>query len=344
VRAVAIGEDRRLEPTELEERPVQPHEARVEVAFCGICGSDLHLRPSEAVPVGSVMGHEFSGTVTEAGEVVEGFAPGDRVAVFPFAPCGECSNCRRGDDHVCQQAPITGLGLGANPGGYAESVVVDGSMLIPIPDELSFEHGALVEPLAVALHGIEIGEARPGDRCVVIGAGPIGVMTALGLRARGIEDVLVVERNERRQERIRALGFEAFGLDGVHDRVLEAFGGEVPDVVLECAGNPAAPELAIELVRARGIVVLLGVLEEPVEISQLVLMIKEAQVRASFAYRHEEFQEAVELLTAGKVPAGRLITATAPLEAAQSMFERLEDPATDHIKILLAPSGGLSHT
>lgn len=259
VRAVRIGEDRRLQPAELEERSLQPHEARVAVAFCGICGSDLHLRPSEAVPVGSVMGHELSGTVTEVGPAVKGFAVGDRVAVFPFAPCGECSSCARGDDHVCQQAAVTGLGLGVNPGGYAESVVLDGSMLVSIPDELSFEHGALVEPLAVALHGIEVGEAQPGDRCVVIGAGPIGVMTALGLRALGIDDVL---------------------------------------------------------------------------------MIKEAQVRASFAYRHEEFEEAVRLLAAGKAPADLLITGTAPLEAAQSMFDRLDDPATEDIKILLDPNAG----
>src|SRR4029078_898447 len=129
-----------------------------------------------------------SGTVAEAGDAVEGFASGDRVAIFPFAPCGECSNCLRGAAPVCQQAAVTGLGLGMNQGGYAETVVVPGSMLVPIPDSLSFEHGALVEPLAVALHGIEIGEARPGDRCVVIGAGPIGVMTALALRARGIEE------------------------------------------------------------------------------------------------------------------------------------------------------------
>jgi 2-desacetyl-2-hydroxyethyl bacteriochlorophyllide A dehydrogenase len=234
-------------------------------------------------------------------------------------------------------AATTGLGLGLRPGAYAESVVVDGSMLVRIPDELSFEHGALVEPLAVALHGVQIGEAESGDRCVVIGAGPIGAMTALALRARGIERVLVVERNERRQERMRDLGFEAVGLEGVHDRVLSWFGGEAGDVVLECAGNPAAPQLAIELVRARGIVALLGVLEEPVQISQLVLLIKEAQIRGSFAYRRTEFEEAVELLAAGRLPVDRLITGTAPLEAAQAMFERLENPATADIKILLTP-------
>jgi 2-desacetyl-2-hydroxyethyl bacteriochlorophyllide A dehydrogenase len=337
MRAVAIAEDRSLRPTELEERALQPEEARVGVAFCGICGSDIHLRVSPAVPAGSVMGHEFAGTVTEVGSSVSGFSPGDRVAVYPFVACGECPNCRRGDEHVCQNAAVTGLGLGQNPGGYAESVVVHQSMLVPIPAGLSFEHGALVEPLAVALHGIDIGEATPASRCVVVGAGPIGVMTALALRARGVEQVLVIEKNEQRQQRMRELGVDAVGLEDVHLRVLERLGGELPDVVYECAGNPAAPQLAIELVRSRGIVVLMGVLEEPVEISQLVLVIKEAQMRASFAYRRRDFDEAVTLLADGKLPADRLITGTAPLEQAQQMFERLQDPSTGEIKILLEP-------
>jgi (R,R)-butanediol dehydrogenase/meso-butanediol dehydrogenase/diacetyl reductase len=337
VRAIAIAEDRSLEPTDLPEKPLEAGEARVSVAFCGICGSDLHMRPSPALRPGTVLGHEFSGTVSELGAGVEGFSVGDRVAIYPFEPCGQCPNCLRGDLHVCQQAATSGLGLGANPGAYAESVVVRASMLVPIPDELSMEDGALVEPLAVALHGINVGDTELNDRCVVIGAGPIGVMTGFALRARGIEDVLIVEKNERRQERMRSFGFDAVGLEDVHNKVIESLGGDLPDRVFECAGNPAAPQLAIELVRSRGVIVLLGVLEEPIEISQLVLLIKEAQMRASFAYRREEFEEAVELLAARKLPTERLITGTAPLEDAQKMFDMLEDPATEQIKILLAP-------
>lgn len=337
MRAVAIAEDRTLRPVELERHALGSNEVRVEVAFCGICGSDLHLRHSPAVPAGSVMGHEFSGVVAEVGESVEGHRPGDRVAVYPFAPCGECANCARGDLHVCMQAAVTGLGMGANPGAYAESVVAAESMLLRLPEGMSLAHGALIEPLAVALHGIAIGETEPGDTCAVIGAGPIGTMTALGLKAKGTERVVVVERNERRQERMRALGVEATGLDDVHVRVMDALGGEPPDVVFECAGNPAAPALATELVRSRGIIVLLGVLEEPVEISQLVLMIKEAQMRASFAYTRGDFEEAADLLARGRLPADALITHTAPLERAQEMFERLESASTEDVKILLAP-------
>jgi 2-desacetyl-2-hydroxyethyl bacteriochlorophyllide A dehydrogenase len=338
VRAVAIAEDRSLNPTEISEPTLEPGQVRVEVAFCGICGSDIHMRRSPAVPAGSVMGHEFSGVVAGVGGAVAGVSEGDRVAVYPFAPCGQCPSCLRGDTHVCQQATVTGLGLGGTPGAYAEFVVVEAGMLVPLPDSLPLEHGALVEPLAVALHGIDLGETEWSSRCVVIGAGPIGVMTALGLRARGVENVLVVEKNERRQERTRSLGVEAVGLEEVHERVMGHFGGELPDIVFECAGNPAAPQLAIELVRPRGIIVLLGVLEEPVEISQLVLLIKEGQMRASFAYRREEFEEAVTLLAAGKLPAERLVTETAPLERAQELFAELEDPTTEQIKVLLRPA------
>ncbi len=309
MRAVAISEDRSLRPTTLEERGLGPTEVRVAVAYCGICGSDLHLRHSEAVAPGSVMGHEFSGTISETGESVEGFAAGDRVTVYPFAPCGECPSCRRGNSHVCMNAAVTGLGLGMNPGGYAESVVTEASTLVPLPDGLSLEHGALVEPLAVGLHGVAIGEARPGDTCAVIGAGPIGVMTALALKAKGIDDIVVIERNERRRRRMGSFGVAAVGLEDVHMRVMDTLGGEPPSVVFECAGNPAAPQLAIELVRTKGIVVLLGVLEEPVEISQLVLIIKEAQMRAAFAYTRDDFDEAVQLLADGKLPADDLITA-----------------------------------
>jgi 2-desacetyl-2-hydroxyethyl bacteriochlorophyllide A dehydrogenase len=337
MRAIAIAEDRRLAPTELEERALEANEARVRVAFCGICGSDIHMRPSPAIPAGAVMGHEFSGTVSELGSAVKGFSVGDRVAVYPFASCGECPNCRRGDYHVCQQAATTGLGLGMNPGAYAESVVVQEEMLVRLPPDLPLEHGALVEPLAVGLHGVTIGEASAGDRCLVIGAGPIGLMTALSLRARGIERVIVVEKNDRRRERIESFGFDSFGLDSIHEKVIDAFDGDLPDVIFECAGNPAAPQLAIELVRSRGVIVLLGVLEEPVEISQLVLLIKEAQIRASFAYRRDEFEEAADLLAAGQIPADRLITGTVALERAQEMFEQLEDPGTEQIKVLLTP-------
>lgn len=145
-----------------------------------------------------------------------------------------------------------------------------------------------------------------------------------------------VEKNPRRRERMRDLGVEAVGLDAVHEAVLGALGAP-PRLVFECAGNPAAPNLAIELVAPTGRVVLLGVLEEPVHISQLLLMLKEGELRASFAYRPSDFDEAIELIAAGKVPVERLVTAREPLERTEAMFDELVRPETEQIKVLLKP-------
>jgi 2-desacetyl-2-hydroxyethyl bacteriochlorophyllide A dehydrogenase len=327
LRAVVITGDRSLELRELDEPEPGEGQVRVRVAACGICGSDLHMLPSPALPAGTVMGHEFAGEVDALGPGVEGFAVGDRVCVFPFKPL---------DHHDLEVAMNTGLGMGGAHGAYAEKVVAGQEMLWRLPDGLELEQGALVEPLAVALHAVDIAALEGSDPCAVIGAGPIGIMTAVALRARGVERVVGIEKNERRAARMAELGFDAVGLDGVHEAVIERLGGP-PQVVFECAGNPAAPGLAIELVAPTGRVVLLGVLEEPVPISQLLLMLKEAEIRSSFAYRPKDFDEAIELIAAGKVPVEDLITGREPLERAGEMFAELVSPGTEHVKVLLTP-------
>lgn len=332
MRAVVLNDERVLEARDVEQPSPGPGQVLVRVEACGICGSDLHMRPSEAVQPGTVFGHEFAGVVESLGDGTEGWSEGDRVCVFPFKPL---------DHHDLEVAMASGIGLGQIPGAYAEAIVVDTESLWRLPEGMELEHGALVEPLAVALHGLNIGGVESSDTCAVVGAGPIGVMTAVALRARGVERIVVVEKNVQRQERMRNLGFEAVGLDGVHEAVVMALGA-APSVVLECAGNPAAPNLAVELVGTSGRIVLLGVLEEPVEINQLLLLLKEASVHASFAYRPAEFDEAIELIAAGKVPAAQLITAREPLERAEEMFAELLSPATQHIKVLLRPNSRIA--
>lgn len=328
MRAVVIQPDRSLAVDEVPDPEPGPGQVRLRVAACGICGSDLHMRPSEGLlPAGSIMGHEFSGTIDAVGEGVEGWSPGDRVCVFPGKPL---------ERHDIAAQLEAGVGLGPLPGAYAEAVVVNAETLWRLPDELELEHGALVEPLAVALHGLDVAGVEAGEPVAVLGAGPIGMMVLVALRARGVERVVAVEPNERRRALAAELAPAAVGLEGVHAAVVEAL-GEPPARVLECAGHPSAPPLAIELVASSGVVCLLGVLEEPIEISQMNLMLKEAQVRASFAYRPASFDEAVELLAAGRVPAERLITAREPLERAEEMFAELQRPDTDQVKVVLRP-------
>jgi len=323
VRAVVLGPGGSLAIEEVPEPVPGPGEVRLRVAACGLCGSDLHLRSMGILPPGYVMGHEFAGVVDAVGPGVTGWSEGDRAAVYPFAPSPEHD----------MTASVTGIGCGGPAGGLAEACVVGADRLWRLPPSLPTETGALVEPLAVALHALDVAGVRPDDACAVVGAGPIGVLVVAALRARGVTRVAAVEPNERRRARA---GVAAFGLEGVHEQVMAELGGP-PRVVFECAGHPSAPGLALELVAPSGVVTLLGVLDEPVPISQLLLMVKEAQIRASFCYRPASFDEAVGLLADGAVAAERLVTSRRPLADTPDVVAELATPGTEEVKVLLVP-------
>src|SRR6266700_1440849 len=149
MRAVAIVEDRSLQLVEVPEPDLKPDEVRIAVSFCGICGSDLHMREMPFVPPGVVLGHEFTGVITETGSAVTGWAPGDRVAANPFDPCGQCQACSSGFPELCPTNTRRGIGLIAYYGAYAETVVAPQASLFRLPEALSDKHGAIAEPLAV---------------------------------------------------------------------------------------------------------------------------------------------------------------------------------------------------
>jgi 2-desacetyl-2-hydroxyethyl bacteriochlorophyllide A dehydrogenase len=329
LKAIAVGPDQTLELREVSDPVPGDDQVVVDVEACGICGSDLHMLPSGVLAEGSILGHELAGVLSDIGSGVDGWSAGDRVCVYPFAPI---------DRLDIPTALASGIGLGTNDGGYAERMICDASMLWRLPDQVELAHGALVEPLAVGLHGIDISGAQPGQSVCVLGCGPIGAMTIVGLRARGFENVVVIEPNPDRRELATRLGAaHAFGLESVHEAVLGAFDGMAPEIVIECAGHVSAPGLAVELIAAEGTIALVGMLDEPVPISQLNVMLKEAVVRGSFAYRPKGFDEAVAMLAAGTVPVDDLITSRHPLEDTPACFEELLRPGTPELKILLQP-------
>jgi len=323
VKAVTLDAIGELVWSEVPEPLPGPGEVRLRVAACGLCGSDAHLREMGILPPGYVMGHEFSGVVDAVGHGVTGWSEGDAACVYPFVP----------SDVHDMTATVTGIGCGGPAGGLAEACVVPASRLWRLPPSVPVAHGALVEPLAVALHGLDVAGVTPDDAVAVVGAGPIGALVAVALKARGVGNVAVVEPNEGRRA---LLDVPAFGLDGVHEALMAELGGP-PRVVFECAGNPSAPGLALELVAPSGVVALLGVLNEPVPISQLLLMVKEAQLRASFCYRPASFDEAVGMLADGRVPVDRLVTSTRPLEETGEVMTELRTPGTAELKVLLTP-------
>ena len=332
MRAVKVDDDRRLVAVECPAPEPGPGQALIDVAYCGICGSDLHFREvPELFPAGTVPGHEFSGRIARVGAGVRGWRAGDRVCVLPFGQCGDCEACRAGDEQVCPHAVTDGVGLGTGrPGAYAGQVVVDGRMLFSLPDSVDDRAGTLVEPLAVAIRAVDLARVAPEEPVLVLGAGPIGLLTALVLRHRGMQRVLVCSRNPARGERAGALGLDTVSID-------DAQSAESPACVFECAGTPAAAQLAVQILRPLGRLLLVGLSLSPLDLAAPPIVIKELEIRGVIAYRRAQFQVAIDMLAAGAIPVGDLITEVVPLEEAESAFQSLTRRGSEQLKILLAP-------
>ena len=329
MRLVEVTDDRSLRLIERELDPPGPGQVELEVAYCGICGSDLHFRDvPELFPAGTVPGHEMSCRVAALGDGVSGWALGQRVAVLPFAQCGECETCLGGNEQVCPQAVPNGVGLGTGrPGAYAERLLVDERMLFALPDSVSDQAGTLVEPLAVAVRAVSVAAVDLDESVVVLGAGPVGLLTGLVLRAHGHTRAAIVSRNPARAERAAALGLRVVAADEVDEVAC----------VFECAGTPSAARQAIDVVRPLGTVLLIGMSLEPLDLAAPPIIIKELTIRGVLTYNRAEFAEAIELLASGAVPGDDLITGTAPLEDAESMFQALTSPGNEHVKVVLRP-------
>ena len=339
VRSVEVGVDRGLATVERELSPPGPGQVLLDVAFCGICGSDLHFRDVPALfPAGTVPGHELSGRIAELGTGVTGWSVGDRVSVLPFAQCGECVHCLAGDEQVCLHAVPNGVGLGTGrAGAYAERMLADATMLFALPDTVDDRAGTFVEPLAVAVRALDRAALQPDEPVAVLGAGPIGLLMALVLREQGHERFVLVSRNSRRAEHAQALGLPTVALDGAETAVPEALGAP-PTCVFECAGSPSAARLAVELLQPLGRVILVGMSLEPLDLAAPPILIKELELRGVVSYRRAHFARAIELLASGRIPTDELITHTAPLDEAEAMFQALTAPGNAHVKILLDPS------
>lgn len=338
MRAVVIADDRTMQLTDIEKPPLGADQVRVRVVRCGICGSDLHARKNPRYPAGAVLGHEIVGRLVEVGAELRGWEEGERVALYHGTPCGDCEMCRAGRSYMCTNHLSRALGLGVAPGGYADEIVVPPSLLHRIPQVLSYDHAALAEPLSISIHGVHQAKVEAGDAVCVLGAGPIGAMAACALHARGVKDVVVVDPNDGRREKMRALGFATVGLHDPVTEVVAALGGRRPIAVLECSGHPTAAGLAVDLVAYTGRVVLQGVPREPIALSQFAIVQKEVELVGAASCTQDELDDALKLLTAGLIPADALVTAVVPLERTQELFDALTSAQNTHMKVLLAPS------
>ncbi|MCU1488737.1 MAG: adh [Acidimicrobiaceae bacterium] len=331
-----------------EPAPPLPGEAVVEVAACGVCGTDLHeyasgphlIRPGAHPLTGKAppfaLGHELAGRVLALGGEVPGIAVGDRVCVDPCWRCGECWWCRRGEYHLCPSGGAVGL---ASPGGFATAVTVPLAGLVPLPDAISDRVGAVVEPLAVGLHAAHRGGVGMGDAVLVHGAGPIGIAALLAVRAAGAATVFVSDPLPERRERALRLGAtEAYdpATDDVRREVFVRTGRVGPDVVIEATGRPELVASALETVRRGGHVVVAGVGSGSVSFDPTRLTFYERSLVGSLGYNFD-LPRVVALLAADRIDAAELVAEVRPLADGVEVFAELCAEPGRHLKVLLEP-------
>lgn len=336
MRVAVISEPGRLDVREQPRPEPGQGELLIEVAFCGICGTDLHAIHAGLLPIGSVLGHECTGVVTEAGEGTE-HRIGQRVVIRPSFICGQCPYCRRGDFRLCPDHFRKTVGVGA-PGAFADAVVVKDYMAIPLPDGVPLDRAALVEPLACGVLSTRIAELERSDRVVVLGAGPIGLMVLACARQAGVAEIVVFERSPERRRLALELGADLALQMEEADAAPAWIADDGADVAFECAGAQTTLDAATTMTRSGGRIVVVALFDRPMSIDLPSIVPKGITISGAIGSRAEDFQRAIDLIAAGAVPADRLISDVLPLERIADAFARLRRP-DGAVKILIAPNG-----
>jgi 2-desacetyl-2-hydroxyethyl bacteriochlorophyllide A dehydrogenase len=270
----------------------------------------------------AVLGHEMAGTIAAVGPGVERFHTGDRVTVMPLDPCGDCPACRAGHSHVCHRLKFIGID---EPGAMQALWTVPAHTLHHLPDSVSFQQGALIEPVAVACHDVRLAQVRPDEYVVVQGGGPIGALIAMVAEAAGAR-VVMTEINPHRIALARELGLDVINAQttDVAAMVNEETGGAGADVVFEVSGSAAGAELMTKLPRTRGRICVVAIFAEPPKVDLFRFFWRELRLLGARVYEHQDFDQAIQFAASGRLPLDKLITRIAPIDDLEESFRQLE--------------------
>ncbi len=321
-----------MEIREIPRPRPKDNELLVKVAFCGICGSDIHqVQYGMEEPDNVMMGHESSGVIAEVGSKVEGWSEGDRVIVSRVRRCGRCWFCRNDLPQLCRHHQM------ASNGGYAEFFTCTSEHLHRIPDEVSLEAAALWNPLTNAIHAVQLSRQKMADFVVVLGAGPIGLLTIASAKRAGAFPILATEVQPRRAEAARRMGANLV-LNPLEDNVMEAcikIHEQGAAVVYDCAGGAGTLQEAIMYARCGGQVILIGIHMEFFSFSTLLWVMKQVDVQAAFGLT-DQIPIAIEMMRDGTVRENDVISSIIPLDELPGMMKKLFGP-NDEIKVLVRP-------
>ncbi len=300
----------KIEFREIETPVPKAGEVLIWIMKIGVCGSDIHVwhgkHPFTSYPV--TQGHEVSGEIAALGAGVENLEVGQKVTIQPQVVCGKCYPCRHGKYNLCETLKVMGF---QTTGVASEYFAVDAAKVTPLPQEMSFDEGAMIEPLAVAVHAVRKFGDMQGMRVAVLGAGPIGILVAQAAKGMGAESVLITDISDLRLEKARQCGVDFcvntreadFG-----EALVSSFGPDKADVIYDCAGNNVTMGQAIRCARKGSTIILVAVFAGMAEVDLAVLNDHELDLNTTMMYRNEDYLEAIELVRAGKVDLKPLIS------------------------------------
>lgn len=329
-----IGDGTIAVTSSVQETPPRADEVQIEVAFTGICGTDLHILAGDMdhrVTLPATLGHEMSGTVTQVGTEVTDLIPGTIVTVMPLDWCGNCSTCKAGFEHICPNLDFIGIDTA---GAMQTLWNVPASCVVPVPDSVSLQDAALIEPLAVAVHDVNRSRLSEGETALVIGGGPIGQLIALVAKQLGAKVVLAEPDADRRRF---ADSNGVFAVDPFSANLAEVIDDQTDgvgaDVVFEVAGRPDTALTAVQYARPRGRVVIVAIHPKPVPMDLHRMFWRELEIFGARVYERNDFDKAVSLMVSGELPLHRLITDVVSLQDAQKAFDQLS--SSQAMKVLV---------
>lgn len=340
MKALTVVDKETFELREIEKPTVTSGKVLIKVAYAGICGSDIPRYFAGAVhSFPQILGHEFSGIVEEVGENVTRVKRGDRVAVAPLVPCGKCDYCQTGEPAMCTQYSFIGS---RESGAMAEYVSVPEVNCIKVPDGLSLKEAALVEPLTVAIHGVDRVHLPAGSRVMVIGVGTIGLLTLLTLRAKGAGEIIVVDLNDNKLELSKQIGADVL-INPLNQPLEQYFSDhELPEIVYETSGSSITQVQAIEFVKKKGKVVYIGTCNKEItfppktfeKILRGELEVTGSWMSYSSPFPGYEWEAGLRYMANKTIDVNPLITGEFSLEDKEIPFEKMIEKNSKHVKLL----------
>jgi len=329
-------------PGEIEFRDVPVPKVKkgqvlVKIRRIGICGSDIHVyhgkHPYTSYPV--VQGHEVSGEIVKLNNGGSNFKEGDKITIQPQVVCGECYSCKHGQNHICDNLKVMGF---QTTGMASEYFAVDAEKVLKLPENINYDHGALVEPLAVAVHALKRGGDIKGRNVLVLGAGPIGNLVAQAANGIGAQSVMITEISDYRLNIARECGINYClnsKIQDIGEELINTFGKDKADLILECVGINTTTEQAIANARKGTDIIVVGVFAEKATVDLGLVQDRELRLIGTLMYQEEDYRKAIELIEESKVKLDPIITEHFPFEDYLEAYKYIEEKKDKIMKVMI---------